>query len=272
MTAQPQANPHRNASVPSDDLAGKRVIVTGAGGGIGRATVLMAVSRGASVLCLDLAEGGLAETIRLAEELAPEVRTASAVVDCSDFGEVSRALAEVAENWGGFDCLANVAGIMFAKPLAECELADIDRIFRVNVGAMLMTSRAALPWLPAGSVIVNVSSANAQHVTAGLGVYGASKAANLYLTRVFALEFAEHGVRVCGLGPGAVDTAMPRSFMPAGDEGERLLAEAVAGAQVVPRMAQPEEIAKAIGYLISDEASFIIGSTLWIDGGTTATQ
>lgn len=102
----------------------------------------------------------------------------------------------------------------------------------------------------------------ADHVSPGLGLYGASKAANVYLTRAWAAELAGRGIRVCGVAPGAVDTAMPRSIMPPGDERELLLAATVAGAQPIARMAQPDEIATAIGYLLSDDASYITGSTL----------
>ncbi|WP_046495367.1 SDR family NAD(P)-dependent oxidoreductase [Streptomyces odonnellii] len=255
----------------SRSLADRRIVVTGAGAGIGRAIARKAASHGASVLCIDLDADGLEETARLIQAEASAVEVAAEALDCTDHDAAVEVLERRAAVWGGaFDALVNNAGVTLSKPLAECDLADLERIFRVNVGGMLVMSRALLPRLTDQGVIVNVNSSSARHVHPGLGLYGASKAANAYLTQVYAAEFAERGIRVCGIGPGAVDTNMPRSMMPPGAEGERMLQEAVSGTQLIKRLARPEEIAEAICFLLSEDAAYITGSTLWIDGGASA--
>ncbi|MFF3573889.1 SDR family NAD(P)-dependent oxidoreductase [Nocardia jiangxiensis] len=246
----------------------KRIVVTGAGGGIGHATALHLARQGASVLCTDVDGEGLERTRKELQEAAPSVRVASEVLDSSDETAAAAVLSRYAETWGGpFDALANVAGVILAKPLADCELADLERLMRINVGGAFVMSRSILPHLAPQAVIVNVSSSSAGQMTPGLGLYGASKAANLFLTKALAVELAERGVRVCAIAPGAVDTAMPRRCMPPGEEGERMLAQAVDGAQLIKTLAKPAEVAAAIAFLLGDNAGYVTGSTLWFDGG-----
>ncbi|MFI1401035.1 SDR family NAD(P)-dependent oxidoreductase [Streptomyces sp. NPDC020681] len=255
----------------SHTLDGKSVVITGAGGGIGRATAQLVAAKGASVLCTDVNADGLKETVRLIQAESPAVQVVGEALDCTEHGAAVEVITRCADAWGGdFHALVNVAGVIMAKPLMEVELADLERVFRVNLGGMLVMSQAVAPRLTDGGVIVNVSSSTARSASPSLAAYGASKAANAYLSRAFAAELAERGIRVCGIGPGAVDTAMPRSIMPPGAEGERLLEAAVAHTQLIKRLAQPEEVAAAICFLLSDDASYITGSTLWFDGGASA--
>jgi NAD(P)-dependent dehydrogenase (short-subunit alcohol dehydrogenase family) len=255
----------------SAPLTGKRILVTGAGGGIGRATARLVAAQGASVLLTDVNGDGLKETLRLLDEDNPRVDVVAEVLDSTDEAAAIALVERIATAWGGdLDALLNIAGAILAKPLMETSLAELERLFRINVGGALVMTKAALPHLKGGAVIVNVTSTSGAHVSPGLGAYGTSKAANIYLTRALSVELAERKIRVCGVGPGAVDTGMPRTVMPPGEEGERLLTEAIEHTQLIKRMAQPEEIAKAIAFLISDDASFITGSTLWIDGGRPA--
>jgi NAD(P)-dependent dehydrogenase (short-subunit alcohol dehydrogenase family) len=258
--------------VSGSTLAGRHYVVTGAGGGIGRATVLALALDGASVLGTDVDAACLQETAELVAAKAPaDVRVVCEPLDSTDAAAAAAVVARgVRLLGGGFAGLVNAAGVILGKPLAEVELADLDRVFRVNVGGMLMMTKAVLPHLTGAAVIVNIGSSSARNVTPGLGLYGASKAANHYLTRALAAELADRGIRVCGVGPGAVDTAMPRRLMPPGAEGERLLAEAVRADQLIGRLARPEEIADAIRFLLDDGAGYITGSTLWIDGGASA--
>lgn len=266
------ADGQRPEGVPlSYPFQGKRIVVTGAGDGIGRATAVSLASQGAAVLCTDVDLDGLKTTLAVIEQDAPSARVVSEVLDCTNYDAASDVLSRCAALWGGsFDALVNVAGIILAKPLTESELDDLERVFRVNVGGILVMSRAVLPYLSSSAVIVNVSSNSARHVTPGLGLYGASKAANTYLTRALAVEFAERGVRVCAIAPGAVNTKMPRSILPAGKAGDRILAQAVSDTQLIKHLAQPEEVACAICFLLSGAAAFITGSTLWFDGGSVS--
>jgi NAD(P)-dependent dehydrogenase (short-subunit alcohol dehydrogenase family) len=246
----------------------KHIVVTGAGGGIGRATAIHLAVRGASVLCTDVDADGLRDTTKALQEAAPEARAAVEVLDSSDEVRAAEVLTKFAERWDRpFDGLANVAGVILAKPLTDCHLADLERLMRINVGGVLVMSRAILPHLAQQATIVNVSSSSAGQVTPGLGLYGASKAANLFLTKALSIELGERGVRVCAIAPGAVDTAMPRSTMPPGEDGERMLAHAVEETQLIKTLAQPADVAAAIAFLLSDDASYVTGSTLWFDGG-----
>jgi 3-oxoacyl-[acyl-carrier protein] reductase len=247
------------------------MVVTGAGGGIGRATAVALASHGAAVLCTDIDADGLETTGALIEQAAPSAQVASEVLDCTDYTAASAVLSRCSALWSGtFDALVNVAGIILAKPLAECELADLERVFRVNVGGILVMSRAVLPHLSGSAVILNVTSNSARQVTPGLGIYGASKAANSFLTRALALELAERGARVCAIAPGAVNTKMPRSILPPGEDGDRILEQAISNSQLIKHLAQPEDVAGAICFLLSDAAAFVTGSTLWFDGGSVS--
>ena len=250
------------------DLSGRRIVLTGAGNGIGRATALAAARNGAKVLGTDIDEAGLQETLRLIKEQTPEATAAVEVLDSTDAAAAAEVLGRYAAEWGGLDGLGNIAGKMYMGMLIDSDLATLEQAFRINVGGMFVMTQAIVPLLADGGVIVNVNSSSAAHVTPGISLYGSTKAANMYLTQAFSQELADRNVRVCGIGPGAVDTQFPRSVMPAGEEGEKMLQESVKHAQTITRLAQPDEIATAINYLLSDDAGYIAGTTLWIDGGS----
>jgi NAD(P)-dependent dehydrogenase (short-subunit alcohol dehydrogenase family) len=129
---------------------------------------------------------------------------------------------------------------------------------------------AVVPLMPRGGVIVNTTSVSALHPHNGSGMYGSSKLALVYLTQVFARELAHLEIRVCAVGPGAVDTPMAHRQMAGLADTARALRASVEATQLINRIAQPEEIAAAMGYLASEDGAYCTGTTLWIDGGVAA--
>jgi NAD(P)-dependent dehydrogenase (short-subunit alcohol dehydrogenase family) len=250
------------------DLAGKRVLVTGAGGGIGRAIVMMALTRGASVLAVDLDETLVAETGELARR---EVAAATVVVqatDVTDVDAVSAAVHQAEDVVGLPDVVINAVGAVITKPLLECTIDELIYLTKVNVGSILATSRAVVPEMKSGGSIVNIASSAATTIAPGLGLYGASKAAVIRLTRSLAHELASKNIRVNAVAPGMVDTAMPRLALRGVPDPESRLQEIVLQTHLIPRLARPDEIASGVLFLASDEA-FATGSILYLDGGNS---
>jgi len=249
-----------------DEFLGKRALVTGAASGIGRAVTRMIASHGGTVGCLDVDGDGLHETASQLADHATGQRIATAKVDVTDAVGVSRAIDEL--GFGTVDLLFNVAGIIMTKPLASCDVDDLERVMRINVGSIITMTSVAVPLMPRGGVIINTSSTSALHYATGSGIYGASKAAINHITKCLANELSESGIRVCAVGPGGVDTPMPRRLAAEmGVDPESTVKAAVAKSQLIPDLARPEEIAAAMGYLASEDARMCTGSTLWIDGG-----
>jgi NAD(P)-dependent dehydrogenase (short-subunit alcohol dehydrogenase family) len=260
MTTQTAQNPSSN----TDDLAGAVALVTGATSGIGRATALALAARGARVLV----HGRNASR---GDQVISEIRgnDGDAEVLLGDLvapaGVHSLARRAVELGGGHVDILVNNAGLypiggLTAETLAE----DIDAAFAVNVRAPFLLVAELAPAMAARGqgAIVNVLTTVAQLGVAGLGLYGASKAALGLLTRSWAAEFGPQGVRVNAVSPGPTSTReTPQSiaFL------ERIAAQAPAG-----RVATPDEIASAISYLAGPGASFVQGTVLTVDGGRSA--
>lgn len=229
-------------------LKDRKILVTGGSSGIGAATVAVARDRGAKTFNLDLNAPADAEQGSFAQ------------VDITDFAQVERAVAEAAERMGGIDGLANVAGLAAAGRLEDTDMALWDRVFAVNVTGTLNVARAALPFLRKAeqASIVNVSSGQGLRPFAGTGAYAASKRAVLSLTQTWAQELAPL-IRVNAVCPGSVDTPM----LAGGDPRTRPDVDLYA----LKRIAQPEEIATAIAFLLGSDASFVTGVILPVDGG-----
>lgn len=234
----------------------REVVVTGAARGIGRAVVARFLAEGASVAAIDLAPPFAGdETERLSWH----------AFDISD----ERAVVEFFAGRPRCDVLVNNAGIPGEGALAKLQLADWNRVFAVNVTAQMLMARGAVPLMPAGASIVNLASVAAQLGFAERAAYCASKSAVLGLTRALAVEFAGR-IRVNCLCPGTVDTPWIERLAGEGADREQRMA-AMAGRQAIGRLGTPDEIAAAIAFLASDEASFITGSILMADGGMTIT-
>lgn len=251
-------------------LAGKRALVTGGAGGIGLATARLFLEQGARVALLDADAAAVAA---VADELAAVSGEVPAFAcDIADEGAVAAALDGVVGRLGGLDILVNNAAVRERLRLAEASAASWSRIFTVNVVGSGNCTRAALPSLRRSGrgAIVNVASVFALVGRAGMGQYDATKAAMVSSTRVLAVEEARHGVRVNAVCPGSVLTSF--TLGRAADRG-MTETELIAGGYYpcpLDRWGRPEEIAHPIAWLASDEASFVTGAVLPVDGGLSA--
>jgi NAD(P)-dependent dehydrogenase (short-subunit alcohol dehydrogenase family) len=235
-------------------LLGRRALVTGAASGVGRATVHRFADEGATVVAVDLHEPGLQEMRRGREDQISASR-----LDIRD-GE-----AEALIERESIDILVNAAGILRRHPPLEHPLAVWSETLDVNLKAAFRLSRAfARLHVERGSrgAIVNVSSVEAFAALPAHVAYTASKAGIMMLTRAFALELAEHGIRVNAVAPGVTATGMNADMRADPARAQRLL-------EPIPmrRFAQPEEQAAAIAFLASEDASYMTGSILPVDGG-----
>jgi meso-butanediol dehydrogenase/(S,S)-butanediol dehydrogenase/diacetyl reductase len=235
----------------------KVAIVTGAASGIGLATAKRLGSEGARVLIADLNEDK-------ARAAAAEVRAAGApdawasACDVSQEDQVEATVAGALARCGRLDVVVNNAGLMVFKPITETTGEDWQRILSVDlVGAFYFTKQSFLKMKPGGS-IVNVSSIHAEETEPLVAPYAAAKAALLSLTRSAALEGKPKGIRVNAILPGAVDTPMLWEN-PNVKSGEEKIDRADVG--------RPEDIAAVIAYLASDDAAFVQGAAVRVDGG-----
>ena len=232
----------------------REVVVTGAGRGIGRAVVERFLAEGARVAAIDLEPpAGAGDTGQLSWH----------GFDIADEGAVATFFA----GRNRCDVLVNNVGIPGEGALAALTTAHWNRVFAVNVTAQMLMAQAAVPLMPTGASIVNLASDPAQLGFAERAAYCASKSAVLGLTRALAVELAGQ-VRVNCLCPGTVDT--PWIARLAGDGADRdARMAAMAGRQIIGRLGTPDEIAAAVAFLASSDASFITGSVIMADGGMT---
>ena len=248
-------------------LDGKRVLITGSSRGIGQAAARVFLGLGANVAI----NGRTAtSTARGIAGLGGGKRLIPAPGDIATVNGCKEAVRSAVEGLGGLDVLVNSAGVADARPLSDCDEEMWDRILNVNLKGTFFCIRAAYPHLKASrGNVVNVASDAGLIGEKKLSVYCASKGGVVNVTRALALELAPD-VRVNCVCPGYVDTDMVRR-----DMIEKATDPAVAEAEVMSyaplkRMARPEEVGKAIAYLASDDAGFITGAALAMDGGSTA--
>ena len=252
---------------------GRVAIVTGAGSGIGAATARRLAEEGADVLVDDVDAGYL-------EQLVADLGDthATLVGDVSSEDTAERLVAEATGRWGRIDVLVNNVGNLFFKDITETTVEEWDRLFAVNVRGAFLCCKHVIPVMLAagGGAIVNLSSISAfigQEMGGMSSVaYSVTKAATRQLSTSLATRYAQDGIRVNAVVPGATRTKQIRHFIPDLPQADEDAIWAGAGSDGTPmgRVGRPEEIAATIAFLASDEASYITGAAVAVDGGYLA--
>src|SRR5574341_2169132 len=249
-------------------LAGKVAIVTGAAHGIGRAICVELAREGARVWACDILAPDLEETKRAVET---QGRCRTAVCDVTDPAQVNTLVGRIVEAEGRVDMLVNSAGGVAGqtmRPVDEVTDADWHRIFAINLDGAFHFTRAVTPVMKAqrSGAIVNISSgAGRSYSLTGIQAYASAKAGLIGFTRQTAMELGQYGIRVNSIAPGFVrsNPATEKQWEAMGAEGQQAFINSVA----LRRLGTPEEIARAVVFFASDEASYVTGQTISVDGG-----
>lgn len=251
-------------------LLGEVAVVTGAAHGIGRAICVELAREGASVWACDVLERELGETRRAVGERA-EGPCRIATVDVTDPGRVGAFVAEVLAADRRVDVLVNCAGGVVGqtmRPVESVSDADWRAIFAVNLDGAFHMTRAVVPAMKArgrGSIVNISSGAGRSYSLTGIQAYASAKAGLIGFTRQTARELGEHGIRVNCVAPGFVrsNPASERQWQAMGEAGQRRLLESIA----LRRLGEPEEIARAVVFFACDDARYVTGQTISVDGG-----
>lgn len=244
---------------PGCRLDGHRALVTGAGRGLGRAIADTLAELGAVV-------HGTSRDPATARQIADRYGTAPLPLDITDIDSFPRLVDEL-EKTGGIDLLVNNAGINVPRPAVDVTVQDWDAVMDANLkGSFFLTTAVARHWLShkRGGAVVNIASQAGLVAIEERAAYGTSKAGLIHLTKLLALEWAPDNIRVNAVAPTFVRTELTASTLDRPDWATELLSRIPAG-----RFGEPEDIAGAVAFLLSDAASLITGQTLAIDGGYT---
>ena len=240
-------------------LKGKVAVVTGAGSGIGRAIAIRLAEDTAQIGVWDLNGEGAAATVKAITDAGG--KAIAITVDCSDKAAISAAAAQTRAAFGPITILVNNAGIAPFTPFLETDDDLFDKVIRINLrGPWLMTKEIMPDMIAAGwGRVVNITSSSVQTGSPMQGHYVSAKGGLMGMTKALALEFAAAGITVNMVPPGFIDTPMMRAAP--------IDAEAFAKTLPMRRVGQPEDIAAAVAYLASEEASYVTGQTISTNGG-----
>jgi 3-oxoacyl-[acyl-carrier protein] reductase len=241
------------------DLAGKVALITGANGGIPRATAALFRRLGAHLVLTDLDRSALDSFAATLPEAQSRIVTAR--VDVTSRAEVDDAVALAGREFGGIDILVTGAGLYVEQEVTAMSDDDWRLTLGVNLDGVFYTCRAAMPLLRRGGAVVNIASMAGHRGSVRHAHYAACKAAVLGFTRSLVHELSPHGVRANCVSPGVIATPMTEAIMR--DNGAALLA-----ATPMKRFGTPEEVASVIAFLASDAASYVTGETIQINGGS----
>jgi 2,3-dihydro-2,3-dihydroxybenzoate dehydrogenase len=253
-------------------FTGRVALVTGAAQGIGAAVARALCAQGAQVAALDCQAAGLNDLAAWAEQAGH--RLLPCVVDLTDHAALRHQLAQVEQTLGAVELLASVAGVLHLGAADALAQDAWQHSFAVNTHALFQLCQALVPGMKARGrgAIVAVGSNAARVPRTGMAAYAASKAAMQQYLRCLGLEVAGHGVRCNLVAPGSTDTPMQRQLWSAPDSAQRILDGDLASYRngiPLRRMAQPEDVAEAVLFLLSDAARHITLDTLTVDGGAT---
>ncbi|WP_084293943.1 SDR family NAD(P)-dependent oxidoreductase [Mycolicibacterium flavescens] len=257
----------------------RRVLITGAGSGIGQATALRILDEGGTVVAADVSESGLADTRTKAGDSGARLTTT--VVDVGSEDSVIDGVASAVAAMGGLDALVNGAGILRSWHFTDTTLADFEHVLRVNLIGTFLVTRAAIPALLTGTApaVVNFSSTSANYAHPYMAAYAASKGGIQAMTHTLALEFSKAGIRFNCVQPGSISSGMTdgtgqsrQSIGPGLPED----ADYTLFGKITPTLAvegggmfaRPDAVAAVVAMLAAPEAYFVTGTEVRIDGGT----
>ena len=247
------------------DLAGKTAVVLGAASGIGKSSAEALASLGASVLCADRSEDGARATAAAIRERGGSADAAAC--DAANAADVAALAATAMRKFSRLDIAVTTPGLNIRKTILDYTEEDLDRVINLNIKGTVFFFQAfgRIMVEQKGGSLIACSSVRAVTIEPGLAVYGSTKAAIGLLVQGFASEVGRHGVRVNAIAPSVVETALTAPITQRPD-----IYKLYAGHTVLNRWSSADEVATAVAYLASDAASYVSGSTLFVDGGWTA--
>ena len=242
-------------------LEGKIALITGGNSGIGLATAKQFVEEGAYVFITARRDAELAAAVKEIGRNATGIRG-----DVSNLGDLDRLFAQIKNDKGKLDIVFANAGIAKYAPLGAITEENYDSIFNINVKGLLFTVQKALPLMPDGAAIILNASIVASKGLAANSVYSATKAAVRSFARTWTTDLKTRRIRVNAVSPGSTDTPGLSDLLASSEVGEQRK-KMIANAVPLGRFGTPDEIAKAVVFLASDDASYIAGTELFVDGG-----